>query len=407
MLAGTLSAFLLTGCSGQSSAEEAIETIVGAISDTDSTSGISAEESRLRSLIPRHSDLEDDITEETPSANLSGFCYDQLTDSVKSVYAQLYSGISALKTEFYVNCDATDDIQTALQALLDDHPEFFWSDGEISIYGAEHGGRERITPTYTVDVSSIPQLQAEIDRVCDEFLASVPQEASTYQKLRAAYQYIIQSTDYQTNSPQNQNIQSVFLQHQSVCAGYAKAFQYLLTKLNIPCYYVHGSISGGGETHAWNLVSIDGTMTWVDPTWGDPTYGENEADSARLTIIYDYLCMTDEELTRTGHIPDREYTYPVVTDRTYDFYRMLDDYLEGYDPQTIQEHLYATVNADETITYLKFDSFEAYSAALNGIFGENGLIQEPLQLKMSREGSSSMQYYYSTSDEMLTIKIFW
>ena len=51
----------------------------------------------------------------------------------------------------------------------------------------------------------------------------------------------------------------------TVCAGYAKAFQLLLTKLNIPCYYIVGFAK---EAHAWNIVKLDGYYN-VDLTWDD------------------------------------------------------------------------------------------------------------------------------------------
>ncbi len=349
----------------------------------------------------------DDWQTETPKEGLTGFYYEQLSESLRNTYSQLYEGLFAYKSEFYVDCEHTSDIEKAFCALLDDHPECFWSDGEASLYGGVDGGKQRVTPKYNVPTDQIDGIKAAIEASADDYLASLPADATSYQKVRAAYRFIIENTDYDLNSSQSQNIQSVFLQKKSVCAGYAKAFQYLLKMAGVPCRYVHGTIASSNEAHAWNLVTIDGVNTWVDPTWGDPTYGENESDSARLSIIYDYLCMTSEELSRTGHILDASYSYPTCTDTTYDFYGLLNDYMTTYDPEEVQSHFFATVDAQEGVTYLKFASDEAYRAAVEDIFREDGILQEPLQKQMRINGLSSIQYFYSNSDELRTIKIFW
>ncbi len=344
---------------------------------------------------------------EEAATNLDGFYRSQLSDDCRNVYDQMYTGIAAKKKEFYVKCTAVDDIGRALRAVMNDHPEFFWLNGEAQIYGQSGGGKERVTLTFNVDGSQIDEIRTQIEAAANEFLASLPSDASAYQKVRRTYEYIIKNTDYSTNASQNQNIQSVFLYHKSVCAGYAKAFQYLLNKAGVPCYYVYGSIAGNNAAHAWNLVRIGDTYTYVDTTWGDPTYGENAEDSKRLSIIYDYLCLTTEEMTRSGHVLNADYSYPDCTSRTYDFYMRLNDYFDSYDGNSIQSHLYASVDQGDSITYLKFGSAEVYRKALDNLFGRNGLISDPLQRKMSIEHTRSMQYYYSKSDDLWTIKIFW
>ena len=66
----------------------------------------------------------------------------------------------------------------------------------------------------------------------------------------------------------NQNIISVFLNKKTVCQGYANATQYLLTLLGIPAVVVTGTAEG--DTHAWNLVQLDGCMLFMNIA----TYGK-------------------------------------------------------------------------------------------------------------------------------------
>ena len=64
----------------------------------------------------------------------------------------------------------------------------------------------------------------------------------------------------------NQSAYSALVLGKTVCAGYARAYQYLLQKLGIPCYYCTGY---AGENHAWNIVKLEDTYYNVDVTWSD------------------------------------------------------------------------------------------------------------------------------------------
>lgn len=409
LLVALAAAGLLTGCSGSSffyrSVQKAQEALDNALSDNSP-----AVEEGTTSIDSNHTSEEKAEENSDRDENISAKCtfaYDQMTDSRKETYRKLYDAISSEKQSFSIYVEKTDDIEPALQGLLMDHPELFWLDGDAKIDGTAGGGMERISLTFNIDPSEISSVRDRIEACVSEYLNALPENATDYTKARAAYQYVIRNTDYGAGSSQNQNIQSVFLYHKSVCAGYAKAFQYLLHRADVPCAYITGTIAGEGEAHAWNMASLNGVNTLIDPTWGDPTYDASNEDSRRLDIIYDYLCVTSEEMVRSHHVPSAEYSVPDCTSTDYDFYRLLGDYMTSYDADTIQNHLYATVRGGESVTYLKFENETDYQAALSGIFSEGGLIEEPLQEKMRIDGTDSIQYFYSKSDEMRTIKIFW
>lgn len=63
-----------------------------------------------------------------------------------------------------------------------------------------------------------------------------------------------------------------------VCAGYAKAFQYLCYQVGIECKMVSGDVAfpnGGGGSHMWNIVTLDGKNYIVDITNAD-AFGQNQ-----------------------------------------------------------------------------------------------------------------------------------
>ena len=343
---------------------------------------------------------------------LSGFAYDQESEDIKGVYRQLYTGVSKRESKFTLRAADSEHIKKALTALIIDHPEFFWIDGNASMSGFKTFGIWQIKLDFNVDPSEIDGIQAKIDAAADEYLSSLPEGATDYQKVKAAYEYIIRTTDYDLKSTQNQNIQSVFVNHLSVCAGYSRALEYLLHRAGVWCAYIEGTTGDNAEGHAWNLVKIDGTYTFVDPSWGDPTYGEDATDASRLSIIYDYLCLTSDELLRAKHIPGGQYSLPECTDSSYDYYRLNGLYYEGFDPDAISRALWHAVDEAERAVFMKFSDFESYTKAVDALFPPEGdeaesLLDAPIRQRMEWDSASSMRYYYSCSDELWIIKVYW
>ena len=337
------------------------------------------------------------------------FSYGQLPEEVREVYDQLCGGIAERKAEFSIRAKDQEYIGQALTAVINDHPEFFWITGSASMSGFAGIGIWQISLEFNIPAEEIDGTAEAIRQAAQEYLASLPEGASEYEKVKAAYEFIILHTDYSLDSWQDQNIQSVFLYHNSVCAGYARAFKYLMDRAGVWCGVVEGYITDTGAGHAWNLVRIDGTYTYVDPSWGDPTYGEDITDAGRLDIIYDYLCLTSEEIRRLRHEPDEGIVPPDCTDRTYDYYLRNGMYYEGWDAGAVSGAIWNAVNMGDNVVFFKFRDYDAYAQAEEALFPEYGdsLLKEPLQQRMEWDAASSMPYYYSCSDELQIIKIYW
>lgn len=79
-----------------------------------------------------------------------------------------------------------------------------------------------------------------------------------------------------------------------VCAGYAKAFQYLCDLGGVECHYVTGDISAG--LHAWNIVVIDGKNYLVDLTVCDQ-YSEEVVAKDHPFVLNSVVSSTAEGFT--------------------------------------------------------------------------------------------------------------
>ena len=85
-----------------------------------------------------------------------------------------------------------------------------------------------------------------------------------------------------------------------VCQDYADLFQAMCTRAGIPCITVSGM--GGGGSHAWNMVYVDGQWLYVDCTFDDPV-------SSTPVLKHDY-CLVGPEVMVLSHSWDGE-DYPM------------------------------------------------------------------------------------------------
>ena len=191
--------------------------------------------------------------------------------------------------------------------------------------------RIAFTGSYTYSKSAKTEIEPRLVEAKNDILKNVYPAASDYDKIKYIYETIIKNTEYNLNSPDNQNVISVLLNHSSVCQGYAKTFQWLLNDLGIPCTLDNGVVIGG-ERHAWNVCMADGEWYYVDPTWGDSSYTNPDGSNVSFLpeINYDYLLVPLSELSHT-HTSEAVVAMPLATSIADNYYVREGLYLTGYD----------------------------------------------------------------------------
>ena len=125
---------------------------------------------------------------------------------------------------------------------------------------------------------------------------------------------------------------SVFLFHQSVCNGYAKATQLLLNRLGVESVVVNGSADG--ESHAWNLVKADGAWYYLDTTWGDSDFKDSRYQDAN-PVNYDYFMVDSATLNQT-HVAQNPVALPECVAKDCNYYIHENLYISGLDPEQLQ-----------------------------------------------------------------------
>ena len=231
------------------------------------------------------------------------YAYNTLDDKLQKVYDEVYACITSHEETTEVSTNNSDELDTAVEAVLMDHPEIFYTSGYSHEKRKEGNSewRQFFSPVYDYSEEVVKDRMDRIEHKIADALAGAPRTGDDYDTIRYFYEYVITHTDYVLDCPDNQNICSVFLDGQSVCSGYARALQYLLQRSGIEASEVSGNAAG--ETHAWVLVKSNGDYYYVDPTWGDDSYAgaANVAgfDGTIPEVSYSYFLVSTDEITKT------------------------------------------------------------------------------------------------------------
>ncbi len=339
----------------------------------------------------------------TGQEEAGGFYYQKLSGDEQEFYDAIWQGVKEEKE--YIEIPTTDGEQAAkiYEYLLYDRPELFWCDGtsRMTVY------EEKLWfyPGYHCTGEKRQERQAQIQAAVKTCLEGISEEMSDYGKIRYIFEYLVETIDYESEAPDNQNIYSSLVNKKSVCAGYARAAQYLMQQTGIECIYAVGDIAGQGA-HAWNIVNCEGKYYQMDVTFGDPVFLKEEEDAIlpQSAINYDYLCCTDEEISKT-HREDKNMTYPACTSEDLNYYRLEGMYYEAFDKEEMLEKMNESFYTGQSFFACKFADSELYLQAHDTIIEE--LIPSAAANLADYYGMSSVQYTYVEDEKLNKITVFW
>ncbi|MCM1057277.1 MAG: hypothetical protein NC517_06700 [Firmicutes bacterium] len=212
--------------------------------------------------------------------------YAMLNDTLKTLYRQVYANAMVLNTSFTPAVAVTTaQAMNVVEAVYNDHPELFWLDAEFACKYLRTGICVEITLRYNETADDLAASVQDFNTCTSEILAGTVNLGSDYEKEQYIHDALVHIVEYQVSMPIDQSAYSAIVLGKSVCAGYARAFQYLMQQLGIPCYYCTGY---AGEDHAWNIVKMGSLYRNVDVTWDDTE-----------PSTYDYYNKSDSEFGTT------------------------------------------------------------------------------------------------------------
>ena len=345
------------------------------------------------------------------------YAYNLLNEDEKKAYDLILQAINNFDAEItgFDGSITEEQTQKIVDYIQRDHPEIFWfQHGATFYFDANTHIVSKVELVYCMSQEETQKRQNEIETATRSFMTAVNNSMSDYEVTLHIYENIIKLVDYDTLGLEQQDtekvvpdvpddlrsVYGVFVNKKAVCAGYAKAFQYLLNKCGIECTYVTSA------THAWNLIKLEGDYYHIDVTWGDGSDTKKEKNQTDA-INYDCFCITTEELARLdSHTPVAGFPIPECTATKCNYHRRLGLYFEAFDFDRIRTIVCENVKLGKYAISFKFASSEVLSAAQKQLIDE-GRYREIIQFAgLKANVKLDTSYVYSVRDDKLTIAFY-
>ncbi len=275
--------------------------------------------------------------------------YAMLSSDEQAVYRQIYANAKAINSAFApVKAITSDQLAKIFEAVVNDHPELFYLRTSYTVKYTKSGSVVEIQLSYYTIANALDSATENFESAAAPIIAGAASLESDYDKEKYVHNYLLSHVTYDKNATNEQSAYSALVGGRSVCAGYARANQYVMQKLGIPCYYCVGY---AGEDHAWNIVKLSDGYYNEDITWDDtdPT-------------TYDYFNKTDSDYAPTHRRTSLSVYLPPCEGQLY---RNLEkgsaQEVEGGDPSSI--------TSDEEFSPLRYD--DLYPAGNSGSSGGN------------------------------------
>ncbi len=344
---------------------------------------------------------EEEETAEDLSAELEGYYYySQLNEADRQKYEAMYQMASKRDQVDFPSTNG-EDIDHIYRCVMGDHPEFFYLKG-LTTSTFSDSDVAKIEGSYLYAEDEIASYQSQVEAALAEALAGIPDGADDYTKAKHMYEYLVTHVTYdhegfdQNNfdpdSYRGQTVVDSLVNGNSVCAGYARAFQMAMQHMGIQCAYVSGDLNDGRGSHAWCLALLDGEYYYVDPTWGDPDSADEGADQLpEGFVIYAYLGDTTATMQASRDF-DAWQPLPECTSTADNYYVYEGRMLDWADGALIQQWWdEAVANGDACFQFGCSDA-SVYQEVVDGL--ANGTLL-----------STDASYYYVSFDDVLTITV--
>ena len=221
--------------------------------------------------VPEETPEETEAAEEEPVSDELKYVYREMLDEEqKTVYQDAYEAALEARRSFTPSVLLpSEEIKPVLEALNSDHAELFWLDISFSYMYDDEGLCHEIMLDYTEEADDLDASKENFQNSTEEIISAAKELSSDYDKEVYVHDALLDLIEYDEEAGNDQSAYGAVVNGRAVCAGYAKAFQYIMDELNIPVYYVTGRAED--TDHAWNIILLDGKYYNVDLTWDDQT----------------------------------------------------------------------------------------------------------------------------------------
>lgn len=322
------------------------------------------------------------------------YFYEQLDESKQETYRRLLHAFTHSLESIYLDEKNVEVIQNVMSDVLYDHPELYYINDQFE-YIKERQGIE-FFPIYDYTQKEIATYNQKIKQKINPVISEAKKYKTASQQARYLYKYLIENVEYKENKKIDQNIISAFIEGKSVCAGYARAYQYLLAEADIKSAYIVGEAKDvedtqGYEGHAWVMVRMENDFYYCDPTWGDVTEKPHPC--------YGYFMMSSDEMLKC-YKP--EVKYEKTKGQQHYYFDEEGCYLEEYDQKVISHAIQVGLANGSRVAEIKCGRKKVYEEI------KNKLDYEYLGYDvLSENGCWSENSSYYCDDDLQIVEIYY
>lgn len=340
----------------------------------------------------------------------SMYYYLGLSDLKKQAYQLILDSYERMSETIQVSNYKFNEetLNKIFRMILKDHPEIFWLEGSYSYTICQATGVIwSFSPDYRMNIERRNQMRKEIVESEKYFLDGIRFTMTPYEKALRLYENIPRLVTYDHEATVGEKkekrkkktddcstIYGALVLHKAVCGGYAKAYQYLLSKCGISSIVLDGNTGTG--RHSWNLISLEKEWFHVDVTWGDRIKSFSNG-----YISYAWFCLTDREvlLTRTW---DRELPLPSCSLNSQNYYVKNNLYFRSADFNSI------IYRVDREIAINKYRKIQLRFAATDTMkLVWNYLINENRIFTLYKKNGIDIRKVWHNMDTNLNVLTFW
>ena len=348
------------------------------------------------------------------------YSFELLNENEKAIYSRMEEALDAFEADvsgLEVFGIQKDDFLRIVKYLIMDRPDAFWYSATACSYDQATEIVNSAHIYFCLDPQQVEERKREIEENLGDFLVNINDSISDYELVLRIYENIIKQIDYDSIGLEKQerereadpdsaihepddlrSIYGVFVNRKAVCAGYAKATQYLLNMFGIECLYY------SNDVHAWNIVNLEGDYYHLDTTWGDATNTKPEKNVSE-EISYDCFCITTEDVLRLSeHQLIEGFPAPLCTATACNYYRRMGAFFESFDYEAVRDLATSLVANGSSVVSFRCANKDVFDQTEAALIKEHGF-REILQfINLKTKVRADMTYSYVLKPETLSMR---
>lgn len=329
----------------------------------------------------------------------SAYARSTLPSASQAAYDALVEGLMNRREKIPLSLPGEAALSQALLCVRRDYPVLSWLDSRYSYETNADNSISCIYPRYTKTAAEIAGETARIEAAAETLLQNIDPGLSEFDRALIVYDRLCGRVVYDLEAPNASELYGALCDGRATCDGYAKAYQYLLSRLGIETLVVYGVAE---EPHAWNIVRLDGTYYQADPTWGDTMI-----PGGGVFLSHAYLFLDDEIFSRSHSPYGGEHNIPLPScgSMAQNYFAVKGTVLEEASAKALRQALSDALDVSMANGYeavqIRFAD-EELAAECTARFVDSGEADRLMQERASARGKRAVGRSYAEDVGVLT-----